>query len=76
MTDFFANILEESKGKEYINSVPIKEFSDISQLNEFVVLANEKGLGISLKNEKSNFYQGILVQIYDIKECTVKKYLN
>ena len=76
INDFLKKIIKESKEIEYINSISIKEFSDLQQLSIFVKEANKNGLGVHLKNESSNFHQGILVQVYDINNCGCKEYLD
>ena len=76
MNEFLKDKLEECIGKNYINSIPIKEFSNLEELEIFIKEAKKKGLAANLKHETSNFYQGVLVQVYDIKACTVKEFLN
>ena len=76
MKNFLKESLEECIGKSYINSFPLEEFEDLKELEEFVKKSKAKGLGVHLKYETSNMHQGILVQVYDIKACRVKEYLD
>ena len=76
MKGFLIESLFDHVGEEHICSIPIEDFADMEELIEFVEKANKKGIAVNLKNERSNFHQGVLVQIYDIKNCKVIKYLN
>ena len=76
MNDFFKETLDGCVGKTYINSIPLSEFSSTKEIGEVVVYAQKKGLGVAMKVEHSNFYQGVLVEIYDKKTCAFKDYLH
>ena len=67
--------LEKVKGVSYIVDIPIEDFENISDLNNFVKEMNQNGIGVVLHHEQSNFHQGVLVQIYDKETCNVKDYL-
>ena len=69
-TKNFNQIVKEVKGTSYITDVPTAEFKTIQELNDFVEIMNKNGIGVTLKAEHSNFYQGILVQIFDRVTCS------
>lgn len=75
MNDFLKKQIVETKGKTYINSIPIQEFENLNQLIETVKIAKKNGLGVNLCYETSNFHQGVLCQLYDKNSCTNKEYL-
>lgn len=64
--------LRQVKGESYIVSIPLEEFENLSDLENFVKEMNRNGIGVGLHDERSNFHQGLLVQMYDKKTCTVK----
>lgn len=67
--------LKQVKGESHIVSIPFEEFESLSDLKNFAKEMNRNGIGVGLHDEHSNFYQGVLVQIYDKGTCTVKDYL-
>lgn len=69
-TKNYNQIVKEVKGTSYITDVPTIEFKTIQELNDFVEIMNKNGIGVTLKAEHSNFYQGILVQIFDTVTCS------
>ena len=72
----FTRTIEEVKGCTYIIDIPIKRFKDLHELECFVKHAKKNGIGTVLYHESSNFYQGVVVQAYDIKTCECKGYLG
>ncbi|MFG6392874.1 MAG: hypothetical protein K1W24_01590 [Lachnospiraceae bacterium] len=76
MNEFLKNALEEIKGQTYISSIPIEEFSNKEELVVFAKIAKEKKIGTALHYETSNFYQGVIVEIFDKDTCEVKDYLG
>lgn len=75
ISDFLKKQIIETKGKTYINSIPIEEFENLEQLIESVKEAERNGVGVNLLYETSNFYQGVLCQLYDKNTCTNKEFL-
>ena len=67
--------LKKVKGVSYIVDIPIEEFENLDDLTYFVRYMNRNGIGVVVYHEQSNYYQGVLVQMYDKKNCTVKEYL-
>lgn len=67
-------MVKEALEKEYIISNPIEHYS-IEEIKKLSILANKNDLILSIKEETSNFYQGILIGLVKrakIEEC---KYL-
>ena len=73
--EYYEKILKGTKGTSHITSIPIEEFRDITALEIFVQKMNQNGVGVTIHHERSNFHQGVLVQIYDKETCMVKNYL-
>ena len=71
----YKSVLKEVKGESHIVDIPIEEFENLSDLENFVKGMTENGIGVVLHDEHSNFHQGVLVQMYDKETCTVKDYL-
>ena len=69
-TKKYNQIAKEVKGTSYITDVPTAEFKTIQELNDFVEIMNKNEIGVTLKAEHSNFYQGVLVQIFDRVTCS------
>ena len=53
--------LEDALDCGYINSVPIEHYTS-EKIKEMSEKAKKLGLVISIRNETSNFYQGVLIQ--------------
>ena len=53
--------LGDAFNKGYIMSVPIEYYS-VNEIKEISEKAKKLGLVISIRNETSNFYQGVLIQ--------------
>ncbi len=69
-------VLSEIKDATYIISIPLKKFDDLKDLENFVKVMNENGIGVAIKAEYSNFYQGILVEVFNKEKCIVKHYIG
>ena len=57
------------KDTSFITDIPLKEFENIEDLDTFVEVMNGNGIGVVLKTEYSNFYQGVLVECFDKETC-------
>lgn len=75
MDKFFSNILKETKGKDYMNCIPLEKFSNIEELTLFVEMAKKEKCGAVLHYETSNFHQGVIIELFDKETCEVKDYL-
>lgn len=53
--------LGDAFNEGYIMSVPIEHYS-VNEIKEISEKAKKLGLVISIRNETSNFYQGVLIQ--------------
>lgn len=73
--DFWEKQIFDIKGKTYIISIPIEEFNDLKQLIEIAKTAERNGLGVNIHYKTSNFYQGVLCQLYDKNTCIFKDFL-
>lgn len=71
----YKSVLKEVKGVSHIVDIPIEEFENLSDLENFEKEMSRNGIGVVLHDEHSNFHQGLLVQMYDKETCTVKDYL-
>ena len=67
---YYKQIAKEVTGTSYITDIPIAEFETIQELKEFVEIMNRNEIGVMIEEEHSNFYQGILVQIFDRETCS------
>ncbi len=63
------------KDTSWVTDIPLKEFENLEDLNNFVEVMNKNGIGVVIKTEYSNFYQGVLIEAFDKKTVseTVKK---
>lgn len=61
--------LEEIKGKDYTITIPIENFDSIQNLISFFKTAENNEVCAILKYEKSNFYHGFLIEIFDKNYC-------
>lgn len=61
------------KDTSWITTIPLlKEFENLEDLNNFVEVMNKNGIGVVIKTEYSNFYQGVLVEVFDKKTVNEK----
>lgn len=76
MSEFLKNEIEKIKGQTYIVDIPIEEFDNIEELNQFVRLAKKEKCGAVLHHEVSNYHQGVVVQLFDKETCEIKEFLD
>jgi hypothetical protein len=75
-SDFLDKELKNIKGLDYIVDIPVHAFESINEFELFVKKAKVAGIGVCMHYETSNFYCGVVVQIYDKETCSVKDSLD
>lgn len=60
------------EGNSYIESAPIEHYS-VEEIKEISEKAKKNNLVMTINEERSNFYQGVLINLLkreDVKKCT------
>lgn len=74
MRDYKQDVFDIT-GRSYITDIPIEEFENLEDLENFVKVMDANGIGVVMCHEQSNYHQGVLIQAYDKETCTTKECL-
>lgn len=58
--------------RSYITCIPLEEFEDLKDLEQFVKVMSQNGIGVAARAEYSNIYNGVFIEAFDKNKCSTK----